>query len=63
MSVDGLIEIAKVYARGRIQLPSDVREFLNLKDGDKIAFIKDSGGAVFIKKVEKPLRYSKMHEG
>ena len=30
----------KVYANGRTQIPSEIREDLNLKDGDKIKWIK-----------------------
>ena len=30
----------KVYANGRTQIPAEIREDLNLKDGDKIKWIK-----------------------
>ena len=60
MSIEGLIEVCKVYARGRVQIPSEIRDELGLKDGSKIAWFRDSDGTIYIKKVEKSVRYSKV---
>jgi len=37
------MEIAKITAKGQITLPVSIRRKLNLKDGDKIAFIEKDG--------------------
>ena len=37
------MEIAKITAKGQITLPITIRRKLNLKDGDKIAFIEKDG--------------------
>ena len=37
------MEIAKITTKGQITLPISVRRKLNLKDGDKIAFIEKDG--------------------
>lgn len=37
------MEIAKITANGQITLPIVIRRRLNLKDGDKIAFVENDG--------------------
>ena len=37
------MEIAKITAKGQITLPITIRRKLNLKDGDKVAFIEKNG--------------------
>jgi AbrB family looped-hinge helix DNA binding protein len=61
-----IIEMGKVSARGQVAIPSEIREKMNLKVGEKVLFVleKDS---LLIKKVKdlswaeitKPLREAK----
>ena len=37
------MELAKITSKGQITLPITVRRNLNLKDGDKIAFVEQNG--------------------
>lgn len=37
------MELAKITSKGQITLPVNIRRALNLKDGDKIAFIEMNG--------------------
>ena len=37
------MEIAKITTRGQITIPISIRQKLNLKDGDKVAFIEKDG--------------------
>ena len=37
------MELAKITTKGQITLPINLRRQLNLKDGDKIAFIEKDG--------------------
>jgi bifunctional DNA-binding transcriptional regulator/antitoxin component of YhaV-PrlF toxin-antitoxin module len=38
-----VIGISKVFQRGKTQIPAEVRRVLELKDGDKILWIVESG--------------------
>ncbi len=37
------MELAKITSKGQITLPIAIRRMLNLKDGDKVAFIEKNG--------------------
>jgi AbrB family looped-hinge helix DNA binding protein len=37
------MELAKITSKGQITLPINIRRSLNLKDGDKVAFLEDEG--------------------
>ena len=37
------MELAKITSKGQITLPISIRRMLNLKDGDKVAFIEKNG--------------------
>jgi AbrB family looped-hinge helix DNA binding protein len=37
------MELAKITSKGQITLPITIRKILNLKDGDKVAFIEKNG--------------------
>ena len=41
------MNLARVSANGQITVPTEVRNFLNIKEGDKISFI-DRGGEIVI---------------
>jgi len=62
MSSKTIIAVAKMYGKGRVQFPKEVREILNLKDGDKIYFIHHELGIIVEKapklKREKMGRYT-----
>ena len=53
----GVIAVVKVYGRGRVQIPAEVRKELGIKDDDKVAFVYAEDGGIIIKKVEPPTRY------
>lgn len=48
-----IIGIYKVQDRGRVQIPPEVRTKLDIKDGDKIFWIKGYDGKFTIVKAEK----------
>ena len=37
------MELAKITTKGQITLPINIRRQLNVKDGDKVAFIENNG--------------------
>ena len=51
MSDKSGINITKVHSNGRVQIPIEIREELELSDGDKIYWFQDSEGRVFIEKL------------
>ena len=42
------MELAKITTKGQITLPIAIRRELNLKDGDKVAFIEKDGNYILI---------------
>ena len=40
------MDLAKVTSQGQITIPSDIRKFLGLKSGDKVALFKENGHIV-----------------
>jgi AbrB family looped-hinge helix DNA binding protein len=51
MTTDQLvIATVKVHGRGRVQIPKEVRQILNIEDGDRIYLIQDASGRIFLKK-------------
>lgn len=42
------MELAKITTKGQITLPISIRKELNLKDGDKVAFIEKDGNYILI---------------
>jgi AbrB family looped-hinge helix DNA binding protein len=60
MSKSVIIAVTKVYGKGRIQLPKEVRLTLEVKDGDRIYFTQDELGRIYVEKapkIEKPVKY------
>ena len=51
MSDKTVIDITKVHSNGRVQIPVEVRKDLELSDGDKVCWLQDSQGRVFIEKL------------
>ena len=45
------MELAKITSKGQITLPISIRKILNLKDGDKVAFIEKNGQYVIVNPV------------
>lgn len=45
------MELAKITSKGQITLPISIRRVLNLKDGDKVAFIEKDGNYVVVNPV------------
>lgn len=45
------MELAKITTKGQITLPVSIRRELNLKDGDKVAFIEKDGNYIIINPV------------
>ena len=42
------MELAKITSKGQITLPIAIRRNLNLKDGDKVAFIEKDGNYIIV---------------
>ena len=49
-----IVAVRKVYGRGRVQIPVEIRKQLELNDGDNLIFIQ-SEGDYFIRKAEMAL--------
>ena len=50
MSERSIMAIGKLFQRGKCVIPKEVREALGLNDGDRIYFIQDELGGVFLEK-------------
>jgi len=50
------MELAKITSKGQITLPINVRRSMNLKDGDKVAFIEQNGQYVLANPVMLAIR-------
>ena len=50
------MELAKITGKGQITLPINIRRALNLKDGDKVAFIEKDGQYVLANPVSFAIR-------
>ena len=46
------METAKLSSKGQITLPKEIREKLNLKEGDKVMFIEKEGKILMEKSIE-----------
>lgn len=44
------MEVSRMTSKGQVTIPKSIRERLNLKEGDRVAFIEDENGNVTIKK-------------
>jgi len=38
-----ILAVSKLYQRGKTQVPSEVRQILNVKDGDKLVWVIENG--------------------
>lgn len=45
-----IIKVVKMYGKGRIQVPSEVRKMLGLNDGDRVCFMEDEEGEIVLVK-------------
>jgi len=45
-----VIAISKLYQHGKTQVPKIVRKMLNLKDGDRIYYVQDLDGRIYLEK-------------
>jgi AbrB family looped-hinge helix DNA binding protein len=45
-----IVATVKVHGKGRIQIPKDIRQILNISDGERLYFIQDSSGKIFVEK-------------
>lgn len=50
------MELAKITGKGQITLPINIRRALNLKAGDKVAFIETNGQYVLASSVSLAIR-------
>lgn len=50
------MELAKITSKGQITLPINIRRALNLKDGDKVAFIEKDGQYMLVNPVSLAIR-------
>ncbi|WP_302104771.1 AbrB/MazE/SpoVT family DNA-binding domain-containing protein [Polycladomyces zharkentensis] len=44
------MEVSRMSSKGQVTIPKSIRERLNLKEGDRVAFIEDENGNVTITK-------------
>jgi len=45
-----IIAVRKVQDRGRVQIPSDIRKMMNLRDGDDVYWIHGPNGRFYVVK-------------
>ena len=58
------MELAKITSKGQITLPIAIRRKLNLKDGDKIAFVENEGKITIVNPTTLAFEYAhKAFEG
>lgn len=50
---DIIIDVTRVFGNGKVYLPAEVRNALQLKDGDKVAFSQDEAERIILTKVLK----------
>lgn len=43
-----MMEIAKITSKGQITIPKEIREKLNLKEGDKVIFIEEGDKIIIV---------------
>ncbi len=44
------VSIGKISSRGQVAIPSDIREKMHLKDGEKVLFVLE-GDSLMVKKI------------
>lgn len=44
-----VMDVAKVTAKGQITIPSDVREAIGIRTGDKVVFVRMDDGSVSLR--------------
>jgi len=47
-----ILAVSRVFQRGKTQIPKEVREVLQLKDGDNLVWRLDDDGRIFLKRLE-----------
>lgn len=45
-----VIHTSPMFGKGKIVVPKEIREYLGVGDGGKIAFLRDEEGKIWIKK-------------
>ena len=48
-----IVEKVLMYGRGRVTVPKEVRDYLSVKDGDYLYFLRDREGRIYIRKAPK----------
>lgn len=46
-----LVDVSKIYQKGKTHIPAEIRRRLFIKDGDKIAWYAHDNGSIIIEKV------------
>ena len=49
-----LIDAAKIFGKGKIHVPKDVRSLLKVVDEDRFVFYQDGEGKIFVEGAPKP---------
>lgn len=50
MSEQKVIGSSPLHGRGRVQMPSEIREILGVKDGDTVVWISNGFGEIYVRK-------------
>ncbi|MQY62206.1 hypothetical protein GH146_02815 [archaeon] len=53
-----ILKITKIHGHCRTQIPKEVAEKLGIKDGDKLKWILNSSGKIYVERVETPFTQS-----
>lgn len=51
--VEHVVAISTVFGHGKTVIPAEIREYLNIKDGDKFHYVQSIDGKIYIVKGEK----------
>lgn len=43
-----MMDVAKMSSKGQLTIPQDIRNKLNLKQGDKVVFVEEADGRVYM---------------
>lgn len=52
------IEASTLTSQGQISIPKKIREKLHLEKGDRVVFLEDEEGRIFIQELEMPVSLS-----
>jgi len=56
---DRIIDVSKIFQKGKTQVPGEVRKMLDVADGHKLVWIESNDGRIIIEASKRRGRYQK----